>query len=281
MDHAESVAARLIGTVFIERGLASEEQVQEALALQQETGHQLGEILVQRFGVSRTEMARVVAEHRQAMGRPGDPGLGAAVSESWKRLGEIFVDRGFVTKEQLDRALSRQRQTGERLGEALVALGAITKFELAGALAEQMAILDEASPEGDREMQSGTVVALPARPAVPGAIAPAWEHGSVADTQPEDETWDLDAGAAAAPRETRSLLTVRDPDCVAFVSTATGYVLVPLDGAPPQTGETVSLDGLGELVVLRHAPSPLPLDRRTCVILERSSVPVLSFSFAD
>ena len=61
-------------------------------------------------------------------------------NESWRRLGDIFVERGFVTPEQLEQALERQRETGERVGEALVAQGSISKFELAGALAEQMSV---------------------------------------------------------------------------------------------------------------------------------------------
>ena len=68
---------------------------------------------------------------------------------SWRRLGEIFVERGFVSQEELDQALERQRQTGERLGEALVAQGVISKFELAGALAEQMSSLAEKEPTDD------------------------------------------------------------------------------------------------------------------------------------
>ena len=82
---------------------------------------------------------------------------------SWRRLGEIFVERGFVSQGELDQALTRQRQTGERLGEALVAQGVISKFELTGALAEQMAALGESDKESDGSVEPGTVHQLPAR----------------------------------------------------------------------------------------------------------------------
>ena len=143
---AETLTARLIGTVFVERGLLSESQIRVALEIQRETGQQLGQILVERFGVSRHELASVVAEQWAEFGRSGtdtDP----ASNESWRRLGDIFVERGFVTPEQLEQALARQRETGERVGEALVAQGSISKFELAGALAEQAAALDQAALE--------------------------------------------------------------------------------------------------------------------------------------
>ena len=80
-------------------------------------------------------------------------------SASWRRLGEIFVERGFVTQEELDQALVRQHQTGERLGEALVAQGVISKFELAGALAEQMAVLgDPAAQSAEPTAQAEATV---------------------------------------------------------------------------------------------------------------------------
>ena len=52
MNAQELVAARLIGSLFVERGLVSESQIRLALEIQEETDQQLGEILVERFGVS-------------------------------------------------------------------------------------------------------------------------------------------------------------------------------------------------------------------------------------
>jgi hypothetical protein len=182
----DTIASRLIGSLFVDRGLVSESQIRVALEIQRETGEQLGQILVQRFGVSRKELARVVAEQWRDMGRgASDPPSGP--SESWRPLGEIFVTRGFISEEELDGALKRQRKTGERLGEALVALGVISKFELAGALAEQMATFGEPDDEAGDE-QHATVHQLPDRSSVdadlpwgalteePTAVEPAEEH---------------------------------------------------------------------------------------------------------
>ena len=145
MPVPQPLQSRLIGALFVERGLVSESQIRVALELQHETGQQLGQILVERFGVSRKELASVVAEQWAKLGGSAGPEDNA----SWRRLGEIFVDRGFVSQEELEHALERQSQTGERLGEALVAQGVISKFELAGALAEQMAALGESEAEPD------------------------------------------------------------------------------------------------------------------------------------
>ncbi len=161
MSAPQTLPSRLIGALFVERGLVSESQIRVALEIQRETGQQLGQILVERFGVSRKELASVVAEQWAKLGGSSGP----EDSASWRRLGEIFVERGFVGQEELDQALARQRQTGERLGEALVAQGVISKFELAGALAEQMAVLGDAAAEttAPREQAEATVHQLPTR----------------------------------------------------------------------------------------------------------------------
>jgi hypothetical protein len=54
-----------------------------------------------------------------------------------KRLGDIIVERGIVTVEQLEEALKVQRDTGGKLGEVLVELGFITRVALAGVISEQ------------------------------------------------------------------------------------------------------------------------------------------------
>jgi type IV pilus assembly protein PilB len=57
-----------------------------------------------------------------------------------RRLGEILVERGFVSTEQLREALRSQYQEGKRLGEILVEMGALTPDELNWALSELLGI---------------------------------------------------------------------------------------------------------------------------------------------
>ena len=305
MNAQELVAARLIGSLFVERGLVSESQIRLALEIQEETDQQLGEILVERFGVSRAELAVVVAEQWQDTGRPAGPTLEAALSADWRRIGEIFVTRGFATEQELQSALDRQRQTGERLGEALVSLGVITKFELAGALGEQMSSLGESSV--GPEQPKADVVQLHVREPVQEdeeavvEVEPERELSVLPDTveeplPPRVEEHDVAALLEAVPQaiedEQERVVTARprptlgaepalngsgvphdarSSSCVAFASTPTGYILAPMPYDLPAVGETIELDGLGTLVVVRHARSPLPRDERTCVILEPSS----------
>ena len=66
------------------------------------------------------------------------PHAEAAVDDAEGRrpLGEIFVELGFVTRDELDEALAEQLRTGVRLGEILVEQGSLTRLDLATALAE-------------------------------------------------------------------------------------------------------------------------------------------------
>lgn len=54
-----------------------------------------------------------------------------------RRLGDIVVERGLITCEQLEQALEHQRETGGKLGEVLVELGLLTRVALAGVISEQ------------------------------------------------------------------------------------------------------------------------------------------------
>jgi CheY-like chemotaxis protein len=54
-----------------------------------------------------------------------------------KLLGEIFVERGLITRETLERTLARSKRLRKRLGTLLEEMELITGEELAGALAEQ------------------------------------------------------------------------------------------------------------------------------------------------
>jgi hypothetical protein len=58
-------------------------------------------------------------------------------SAAKRRLGDIFVERGIISDEQLREALEQQRETGGKLGEVLVELGFITRVGLAGVISEQ------------------------------------------------------------------------------------------------------------------------------------------------
>src|SRR5438445_13647223 len=60
-----------------------------------------------------------------------------AIGAPTRLLGEILVAEGLTTADAVDRALARQRTTGELIVEALAALGAVNEDDVARALAVQ------------------------------------------------------------------------------------------------------------------------------------------------
>jgi type IV pilus assembly protein PilB len=58
----------------------------------------------------------------------------------WSRLGQMMIERGFVTDEQLEQALVQQRTTGRRVGETFLELGVISSVDLAQVLADHLGV---------------------------------------------------------------------------------------------------------------------------------------------
>ncbi len=46
-----------------------------------------------------------------------------------RRIGEIMVDEGFITEEQLQDALAQQKKGVEKLGETVVRLGFLERLQ--------------------------------------------------------------------------------------------------------------------------------------------------------
>lgn len=57
-----------------------------------------------------------------------------------KRLGQLLIDEGLITPEQLDEALLAQKRTGRRLGATLVDLGYVTEEGIMSLLEKQLGI---------------------------------------------------------------------------------------------------------------------------------------------
>ncbi|MBU8932377.1 MAG: Flp pilus assembly complex ATPase component TadA [candidate division Zixibacteria bacterium] len=57
-----------------------------------------------------------------------------------KKIGDLLLEKGYLTSEQLNAGLSEQAVTGRRLGEILVGLGAITEDQLLDTVSERLNI---------------------------------------------------------------------------------------------------------------------------------------------
>lgn len=60
----------------------------------------------------------------------------------WRPIGQILVEAGAITDDDLHAALAEQQQSGKRLGEVLIDTGRISWLALAEAIAEQSSDLE-------------------------------------------------------------------------------------------------------------------------------------------
>jgi hypothetical protein len=208
MDASTAIQSRLIGAIFVEKNLITDEQLERALQLQADTGDRLGEIVVAEFGVARLELASVLAEQwaeleqaeREVAADPDhlaqvvEP-LTPAEAQIRRPLGEIFVELGFITSDQLDAALDTQRETGARIGEILVEQGSLTRLDLASALAEQWSALQKLRPPAPvadpQPWQNGSPVAPP-----PALGSSSDDHATVAALEERLRVVERTAGGA-------------------------------------------------------------------------------------
>jgi hypothetical protein len=184
--NATAITSRLIGDIFVGEGLITDEQLEQALDEQQTTGQRLGEVLITRFGISRPELASALGEqlaenenYAVAEGdRTSDSRDLEALSSEWstsegkpvdkRPIGQIFVECGTASEEQLEQALQLQRETGQRLGEILVEQGVLSRVELTSALSEQLASLQtHRLPSSQPEEGPGGTPTADAEPTTP------------------------------------------------------------------------------------------------------------------
>lgn len=116
------------------------------------------------------------------------------------RLGRLLVNRGYISEQQLDEALTHQRSTGQKLGEVLVCQGLLTNRDLERTLKHQT-----------RYRYTAAFVAMVVTPLQP-AIAFA------ATTQTSSASTDAVAAEQVNAFKSKSGLRAMDDDSLAGVS---------------------------------------------------------------
>lgn len=114
MDHQ-------LGQTLISRGLITQEQLREALGIQEQQPElRVGEILFSLGYLNFGQLDAILVEVHQDI-----------------RIGQLLLVREFITRDELDQALLRQEQSGEKLGMILVKLGKCTESQIERVLEEQ------------------------------------------------------------------------------------------------------------------------------------------------
>ena len=79
----------------------------------------------------------------------------------WRQLGDLLVDEGLLTEDELDQALLEQARSGRLLGQIMVSNGYLSAFSLARVLSEQHGVQLR---QPDEEPQPATVALALADP---------------------------------------------------------------------------------------------------------------------
>ncbi len=101
--------------------------LKRALERQTETNKMLGEILVDMGVLDPVELKAVLSINKNLNSIEDALNLSAGVR---KKLGDLLLQAGEITVQQLDTALRIQKKTGEKLGKVMLGLGFISEEQL-------------------------------------------------------------------------------------------------------------------------------------------------------
>lgn len=115
-----------LGQLLLRQGVLDEDQLAHAMAEHKRTGLMLSKILVRLGMVSEETLTNILGSQMQ--------------STTKMRIGEMLLAQGYITQEQLDKALETQKTTGKRLGRTLVDMGYMPEERLIEILSRQFEV---------------------------------------------------------------------------------------------------------------------------------------------
>jgi hypothetical protein len=150
IDERGEARWRRIGELLVMRGLLAEADVSSALVEQKRSGRRLGQILVDRGVISAAALDSTLAE--QASRLEPERGFGGGLRDAIvvqreqnghereaerPPLGQVLRRQGYISDEDINRALAEQAKSGKLIGEILVEHGAVSKPVVSRALESQ------------------------------------------------------------------------------------------------------------------------------------------------
>lgn len=253
---AAHITWRPLGRLLVERGLLTGDELERALALQQETGQRLGETIVRCGFVSGPELASALAAQY---------GI------------ELTTEKGFGTG--LRSEIQRRHESDRRRIVQLVP----------DPPADAVAPVDELRvDEGESDAENGETALL-------AQLEEQWAKLAAAEAALAEREHELAELAQRHDRDVRQLEEVNErlrvqieelrqvpldapapspavpASHLAFVQLDGRYELISRDGPPPVASTPLSLPDVDEglFVVTGRRGSPLPGDERPCVVVER------------
>ena len=122
-DAIQSAAGvrRMLGELILASRRTTQDRLDTALAEQKRTGEKLGEVMVRLGFIDQRELSIILSFQTQQA---------ASKAPSCLLLGELLVSAGYITREQLNDALARQRVSSKKLGEVLIESGFAKKHHI-------------------------------------------------------------------------------------------------------------------------------------------------------
>jgi len=127
----------VIGEFLLKEKAVTQEQLDQAIAIQKKSGGLLEMILVKQGAITPqnlTKYMRILEERG-----------GKQAQAPRMRLGEILIQNNEITQDQLNQALEYQKQKGVKIGIALVELDLIERATLVKYLTKQSQMVIDAA----------------------------------------------------------------------------------------------------------------------------------------
>lgn len=130
---AEKEKKKLLGELLVEYDVIDVNQLNEALRVQKNRGGLLGGILLELNYLDEKTLVKYLT-----------------LNHARPRLGELLVAMNVLNREQIKKALTEQKKTGEKLGMVLINLGYLDKRTLIHYLTLQaQSLMDRISEDID------------------------------------------------------------------------------------------------------------------------------------
>ncbi|HEX9445616.1 MAG TPA: ATPase, T2SS/T4P/T4SS family [Candidatus Binatia bacterium] len=114
-----------LGELLVQESLVTREQLEEALAAQkkQQVYMPLGEVCIDLKFITRDQLRKIISAHKKRI-----------------PIGELLANLGLVTPQQVEESLQEQKAAGKKLGEVLIEKGFLTEKALISALNMQLGV---------------------------------------------------------------------------------------------------------------------------------------------
>jgi chitinase len=150
---------RFIGQILIDGGFLPRQNIEAALEEQKKTNELLGQVLVRMHILDAADI-KVALSVQDHLDRVEDAVKIAAGVR--RMLGDLLIQAGHITNDQLEQAIVEQKRSGEKIGEVLVRQGLLSKRELHGVLDFQQSLSIEKPAPGPLKLgeilvSSGTI----------------------------------------------------------------------------------------------------------------------------